>query len=198
MTRKFFLFLTLTMVLFTVGCANKDVAAQPTVTTEVEEGKILCAINKLKKDENWEHAPNLAYNEDGSFKKDVEVFAAMFGTKSNAGIADVSFELIHPGTKQIKINTEGISVFIPDYDAFDEYASGYLVDKMRLWVVFVDRNNEIWYWEYIGKKGIPYGLNISYPGPYQELTVIIAATHNQWKPGIHTINFILSTTPYDE
>lgn len=188
--RKYFLFMVLiATVLTSSGCANSTTTDPGTAIA-----KTYWTIDEAHIDREFEHAPKVTYNADGSLMTVFEAVGVLFGELSHDKRIYAPYEVVTPGSKQLEVNPEGVKIYFPDQDDYKRYESGEQIESLRMWIVFLDKEDEVWCWEYIGypsSSRTPF--NIKYPGPNLKLSVLANAWSSTWVPGNYRVAFLLAT-----
>lgn len=191
MRRLFLVLLIAFLLIAATGCTGKTIAGSSGATTETA-GKIYWTINENRIDHYFEHAPKNTYNQDGSFKSVEEVATLLFDyTHEKSFRLTFPFTVVPKGATKLEIPKIGVAAYIPDEDAFKLYESGKAPESMRLWLVFLDKNDEAWCWEYVGYDGWGGLFDITNPGSNQVLKIKAIALRNTWSPDSKLISFLL-------
>lgn len=181
--RKFLLVVIIIAVaLGNTACSNT------TTTNSLSSWKVGTKI-----DEKWEHIPKIIFNDDGSLKNREEVTQILFGVETNSIIVKIPYTIITPGTKRIDVTPDEVKLYSPDHDLFQKLESGELVESIRLWMPFVDKNGEIWCWEFVCKSDYSTHNRIENAGPNMVIHTNIGHGIAPWKLTPTTFAFIVSS-----
>ena len=187
--RKFFLIvMVLVVALSTTACSITNQIGPPK-----DDGKTYWRVGS-NIDVNWEHAPKAVYNEDGSFKNRGEVTELLFLVKPKWSVVPISYQVAEPNTQYLEISDNGVTVYVAEPDLLEKLENDEQIESIRLWMPFVDKNDEIWCWEFVLTSDYRYGASnlIQYPGPDQTLHTGIENSILPWKPGPLCFGFVLT------
>lgn len=183
--RKFFLIImVLAVAISATACSS---------TKPKNDGKTYWRIgNNI--DTNWEHAPKAVYRDNGRFKRMGDVVESLFLVEPGWNVVKIDYQVAEPNAKYLEIADNGVIVYVAEPDLLERLEAGEKIESIKLWMPFVDQNDEIWCWEFVLTSDYRYGDRnlIQYPGPNQTLHVILNGADMSWEPGPLCFGFILT------
>lgn len=137
--RKFFLvtLLLMILVLSLSGCTAEANKLDPT--------KTYWRINEKDLTTDTYTVPKLAYGDDGEIMKVGDAVNTLWKDYVSDVIDnffDIPFEVIPKGTVFLEATDNG-KFYIPDTEAFHNLTNGIMPEEIRLWCVFIDKDDNV-------------------------------------------------------